>query len=280
MSQRFLQNIPGFQGVANSGNGVLVLPPALRFHALSVFVTIAGVLSPVATVASNFKLKIGGLTIRDMSPDQAVRLARLYKLTPGVGQIPIFFSEPWLADPRTREMFSWDMTGQAKFTLEMTFLNPGGGAVGIQNVVAEVDTLRNTTPGKGADAGQPVPFLRIVKAKNETFVFGGAARTGNTTLDKSLPIRRLLQDVSAFALTDVEIIADSFSAWNQITTAQLNNIYNNYNIDGTQFAQALVFDFDGLYRSKLTAAALEVKCTATGAATVTTLNMQEAQSFS
>lgn len=277
MSQRFFQNIPGFQGVANSGNGILVLTPALRYHALTVFVTIAGVLANPVNVASNFKLKVGGLTIRDMSPDQAIRLARLYKITPGVGQIPIFFSEPWLADPRTREMFSWDMTGQAKFTMEMTFLNPGGGAVGIQNVVAEVDTLRNSTPG--ANGAGPVPFLRIIKAKNETFVFGGAARTGNTTLDKSLPIRRLLQDVSANALSDVEIIADSFSAWNQITTVQLNDIYNNYGIDGTQFGQALVFDFDGLFRSRLTAASLEVKCTSTGALTVTTLNMQEAQSF-
>lgn len=277
MPQRFLQNIPGFQGVANSGNGILKLPPALRYHAIMVFVTIAGVLANPATVASNFKLKVGGLTIRDMSPDQAVRLARLYKITPSVGQIPIFFSEPWLADPRTREMFSWDMNGQQPLTLEMTFLNPGGGAVGIQNVVAEVDTIRNAAPD--SKTGKLTPFLKIIKAKNETFVFGGAARLGNTTLDKSLPIRRLLQDVSAGALTDVEVIADSFSAWNQITTVQLNAHYNNYGIDGTQFALPLVFDYEGLARSKLTAAALEVKNTATAALTVTTLNMQEAQSF-
>lgn len=277
MSQRFLQNIPGFQGVANSGNGILKLPPALRYHTLAVFVTIAGILANPVTVASNFKLKVGGLTIRDMSPDQAIRLARLYKITPSVGQIPIFFSEPWMADPRTREMFSWDMNGQQPLTLEMTFLNPGGGVVGIQNVVAEVDTIRNAAPDRAT--GKLAPFLKIIKAKNETFVFGGAQRLGNTTLDKSLPIRRLLQDASAFALTDVEVIADSFSAWNQITTVQLNALYNQYGIDGTQFSLPLVFDYDGLARSKLTAAALEVKNTSTGALTITTLNMQEAQSF-
>lgn len=277
MSQRFLQNIPGFQGVGNNGNGILKLPPALRFHSLSVFVTIAGLLANPVTVASNFKLKVGGLTIRDMSPDQAIRLARLYKITPAVGQIPIFFSEPWMADPRTRELFSWDMNGQQPFTLEMTFLNPGGGAVGIQNVVAEVDTIRNAAPDR--KTGQLTPFLKIVKAKNETFVYTGAARLGNTTLDKSLPIRRLLQDASANNLTDVEVIADSFSAWNQITQVQLNAMYNQYGIDGTQFTMPLVFDYEGLARSKLTAANLEVKNTSTGALTVTILNMQEAASF-
>lgn len=276
MPQRFIQNVPGFQGVGNNGNGILVMPPALRYHEINVFVTIAGVLANPVTVASNLKLKVGGLTVRDMSPDQAVRLARLYKITPGVGQIPLFFSEPWLADPRTRELFSWDMNGQQKFTLEMTFLNPGGGAVGVQNTMAVVDTIRNAAPDS---KGVMRPFLRIVKAKNETFIFGGAQRLGNTTLDKSLPIRRLLMDVSANALSDVEVVADSFSAWNQILTGQLVNIYNSYGIDGTQFSLPLVFDFDGLARSKLTAAALEVKCTSTGALTVTTLNMQEAQAF-
>jgi len=278
MPQRFIQNVPGFQGVSNSGNGVLVLPPALRYHEIDVFVTIAGVLANPVLVASNLKLKVGGLTVRDMSPDQAIRLAKLYKLTPTQGQIPLYFSEPWLADPRTREMFSWDMNGQQKFTLEMTFLNPSAGAVGIQNTMAVVDTIRNAAP----DAkGVMRPFLRIVKAKNETFVFAGAARLGNTTLDKSLPIRRLLMDSSAGpnTITDVEVIADSFSAWNQILFVQLLGILNAYNIDGTQFSGPLPFDFDGLARSKLTAAALEVKVTATAATTLTILNMQEAQAF-
>jgi len=278
MPQRFIQNVPGFQGVANNGNGVLVLPPALRYHEINVFVTIAGVLANPVLAASNLKLKVGGLTVRDMSPDQAIRLARLYKLTPGVGQIPLYFSEPWLADPRTRELFSWDMNGQQKFTLEMTFINPVAGAVGIQNTMAVVDTIRNAAP----DAkGVLRPFLRIVKAKNETFVFAGASRLGNTTLDKSLPIRRLLVDSSTGvgSLTDVEVIADSFSLWNQILIGQLVNIFNAYGIDGTVFAMPLVFDFEGLARSKLIAAALEVKLTANAALTATFLNMQEAQAF-
>lgn len=274
MSQRFLQNVNGFQGVAALGNGILVMPPAFRYHRISIFLTIGGVLSNPVLAASNIKLKVGGLTIRDMSPDQCIRLAKMYKITPGTGELPIFFSEPWLADPRTREMFSWDMNGQQKFTLEMTFNNV---AVGVQQVVVEVDTIRNAAPV----GGKPQPFLRIIKAKNETFVFGGAARLGNTTLDKSLPIRRLLIDSSAgnATISDLEVIADSFSAWNQITQAQNANMLNPYNIDATQFTIPLVFDFDGLARSKLSAAQLEVKNTSTIATTLTYLNMQEATAF-
>lgn len=277
MPLRFLQNITGIQGVANSGNGTVILPPGFRYHALTLFTTVAGALADPTTVISTIRLKVGGVTIREMTADQCIRLAKLYKITTGTGEVPIFFSEPWLADPRTREMFSWDLFGQGKFVLECVFLNPGGGAVGIQNIVAEMDTVRNTMPdGKGGS----MPFLRIVKAKNETFVFSGAARLGNTGLDKSLPIRRLLIDASANTFSDVEVISDSLSVINQTTLTQITNQLNHYGIDATKFTMPLVFDFDGLARSKLSSAALEVKLTSTGALTATFLNMQEAASFS
>jgi len=272
---RFLLNVTGMQGIGNSGLGTVICQGNLRYHKMSVFTTIAGALADPTTVCSNFKLKVGGVVMRDMSPSQAIRLAKLYKITPGLGEIPIFFSEPWLADPRTREVFSWDMFGQGKFTLEMTFLNPGGGAVGIQNIVAQVDSLRNTTKVNGKDQ----PFLKIIKAKTETFVFTGAQRLGNTGLDVTLPIRRLLIDASANGFSDVEVLADSLSVYNQTTLTQLTDDLNAEGIDATQFGLPLVFDFDGLARSKLSAQKLEVKLTSTGALVASFLNMQEAQAF-
>lgn len=276
-----LQSVTGFQGVANSGNGTLRLANRFRYHKLTIFTTVAGALANPTTVASNIKLKVDGVTIRDMSPDQCIRLAKFHGITPGTGEIPIFFSEPWLADPRTREMFSWDLVGQGPFTLEMTFLNPGGGAVGIQKVVAEVDTVRNQLRStvKGA-AGEP--FLRIIKAKNETFISAGAGRLGDVAIDRTLPIRRLFCDVSAGVITDVSITADSVSLYDQIIVAtELADVLNQWKKDGTQFTGvALAFDMDGLARSKLIAQNLEVKFNFSAAATLTILNMQEASSFS
>lgn len=273
---RYLQNMYGFQGVANSGLGTLILQPNLRYHTLQVFTTVAGALTDPTTVASNIKLKVGGVTIRDMSPAQCIAIAKTYGYTPKTGEIPIHFSEPWFEDPRIAESFSWDMYGQGVFTLEMTFLNPGGGAVGIENVVAAVDTERNVRPGPN---GTKVPFLRILKYKNETFLFSGAQRLGNTTLDKSLPIRRLLITASANDFSDVEVIADSQSVYNQITKAQLSAMYATQGIDNQFFNIPLIFDFDNLGRSRLTANSLEVKLTATGANTATFLNCQENSSF-
>lgn len=279
------QNITGFQGAAPGATGSVVNPPGYRYHDYTLFFTnAAGVLTNPAVIATNIKLKVGGVTIRDMSPDQCIRLARMYGITPGLGECPLFFSEPWLADPRTREMFSWDMAGQGKFTTEVTFAtianNPGG--VGIQNIVANVDTVRNQYTPRGATA--PKPFLKIIKAKNETFLFAGAARLGNVTLDKSLPIRRLLIDASANGFSDLEVIADGASVINQQLLAQILDDLNHYaavgqTIDGTQFSMPILFDKDGLGRSKLSAAALEVKLTATGALVATILNMQEASAF-
>lgn len=275
-SLRLVQNITGFQGIASGAVGTLILPPSYRYHALHVWTTVSGALTNPVTVGSNFKLKVGGVTIRDMSPDQAIRLAKLFKVTPATGQLPIFFSEPWLADPRTREMFSWDMVGQGKFTMEFTC---NAVVAGISNVVAEVDTIRNAVTDK---TGKRAPFLKIMKCKTEAFVFAGAARLGNTTLDKSLPIRRLLIDASANTFSDAEVIADSVSVWNQIPLTAISGLlipYGELGIDPTQFTMPLVFDYDGLGRSKLTAAALEVRLTATGAMTASFLNIQEASAF-
>lgn len=275
MSQRFLQVMSGIQGVAASSTATLNLKPNLRYHAIHVFLTLGGVLTAVDTVATNFKLKVGGVTIRDMSPLQARKIAISNGYTPAVGVLPIFFSEPWFTDPRVSEMFSWDMYNQGLFTLEITF---AAGAVGVQQIVAEVDTLRNTMIDPATQ--KRVPFLRIIKYKNQSAVFSGAGVVGITTIDRSLPIRRLLIDASAGTYNTAEVIADSVSVWNQLTKTQYDAIQAAYALTSTQWTAGLFFDYDDLARSKLEAANLEVRLDATAANTSTILVAQEAQSFS
>lgn len=277
MSQRFLYNITGIQGVAAGAVATVNLPPNFRYHGLTLNLLANNVAADVTTIASNIKLKVGGVTIRDFSPAQAVNKAKMYKITPALGELPIFFSEPWMADPRIAEMFSWDMWRQGRFTMEITFLSPAGGP-GVAAIVAEVDTIRNER--KNAQTGKMDPFLRIIKEKTETFIFGGAGVLSNTNLDRSLPIRRLLCTSSANDVTTVELLADSVNVFQQITIAQMENVLNHYGIDGTFFNAALVFDFDDLGRSKLVAAgSLELKLNATGAQTLSIMNCQEATSF-
>lgn len=277
MSQRFLYNITGIQGVAAGAVATVNLPPNFRYHGLTLNLLANNVAADVTTIASNIKLKVGGVTIRDFSPAQAVNKAKMYKITPALGELPIFFSEPWMADPRIAEMFSWDMWRQGRFTMEITFLSPAGGP-GVAAIVAEVDTIRNQRANP--KTGNMDPFLRIIKEKSETFIFSGAGVLSNTNLDRSLPIRRLLCTSSANDVTTVELLADSVNVIQQITIAQMENVLNHYGIDGTFFNAALVFDFDDLGRSKLVAAgSLELKLNATGAQTLTIMNCQEATSF-
>jgi len=277
MSQRFIQTMNGIQGVANSATATLNLKPNLRYHALHLFMTIAGVAADVLTIASNVKLKVGGVTIRDWSPTQIRKLQIAHGITPAVGQLSMFFSEPQFKDPRVGEMYSWDLFDQGLFTLEITFLNPGGGAVGVTSVVAEVDTLRNTMIDPSTK--QRVPFLRIIKAMNQSAVFSGSGIVGITTIDRSLPIRRLLIDASANDFSTVEVIADSVSLWNQLPIDTIDAVQAAYGITSSQFNCGLFFDYDDMGRSKLEAANLEVRLNATGALTATILNMQEANSF-
>lgn len=277
MSQRFLYNITGIQGVAAGAVATVNLPPNFRYHGITLSLLANGVAAAANTIASNIKLKVGGVTIRDCSPQQYIDVAQMYNITPATGEVPIFFSEPWMSDPRVAEMFSWDMYKQGRFTLEITFLSPAGGP-GVAAIIAEVDTLRNERVNP--QTGKREPFLRPIKYKNETFLFGGAGVASNTQLDRSLPIRRLLCTSSANDISTVELLADSVNVIQQITVGQMEGILSHYGITGTFFNAAFVFDFDDLGRSKLVAAgSLELKMNATGAQTLTILNCQEATSF-
>lgn len=272
---RLLQTIQGIQGVAAGGTATLNLPANLRYHELTLLLTLAGSLADPTTIASNIKLKVGGVTIRDSSPDQIIRKAKLYGYTPATGEVPIFFSEPWFEDPRIAESFSWDMFGQGQFTLEITFL--GAIVPGVQQVIAQVDQGRNTRFDKRL--GKQVSFLRILKEKNQTFVFGGSGLAGNTQIDRTLPIRRLLIDTSTGTFTQVEVVADSVSVYNLMTIAQLSGQYAHQKLDNSQFKCPLVFDFDNLGRSSLTCQTLEVRLNPSAANTSTFLVIQEADRF-
>lgn len=276
MSMRLIQNITGMQGIGNGQVGTLVMLPNVRYHDVRFFLTEAGAPAAVDTIVGRVVLKVGGVVIRDTTADQLVRYAKLFGMAPATGELPIFFSEPWFEDPRIAESFSWDMFGQARFTVELTFLNPAG-AVGVSAVLASVDTIRNViSDGKGGKR----PFLRIMKMKNENFVFQGAGLVGNTGLDRTLPIRRLLVDLSGGATcSQLQVLADGVSKYDLMTPTQLSDIYESQKLDNSQFKVPLVFDFDNLGRSRLVAQQLELKLNPSGATTATILNVQEADRF-
>lgn len=267
--------VNGFSGVANSGNGVLELPRGPLYKEAGVFTTVAGALADPTTVISRSRLKMGAVVLRDFTPAQAINYYKLYGVTPVTGEMPIPFARRFLQFGPAGELNAWDTKGQpGKFTLESDFLNPGGGAVGIQSVDATVANGRMVR--RGAD-GKPQPFLKVHKWRTETASASGATTISVTTLDHSLPIKALLIDASAGTITDLEVIADSIQQF-KMSRTRWNALLARYKMDGTQFGFAYVLDYDGSDRS-LACSSLEVKITCSAAANFTILNIQEAPAY-
>lgn len=271
--------VNGFQGVANSGSGVLNLGTGYRLHQVDVFATVAGALADATTIFSRLRVKLGTTTLRDVTPTQAINYSKLFGITPVTGQVPLYMARPWYRLPWQASATSWDLAGQASnLSLEADFLNPGGGAVGIQDTIITRDNGRNVKPAPFTASGKPESFLRVVKMKSETASASGATTVSVTTLDRSFPIKALLMDVSANAISTVEILADGVQVF-KATKAENDAILTSHGLAGSNFGFAYVADANHDDGALTADRSLEVRITTSGAATITILNVQEAPMY-
>jgi hypothetical protein len=263
---RIVNYVPGLQGVAASGIATLNLPVNRRYHSLRVLATnLAGALTDATTIISLIELIVNGTVIRSMTPATAINLANLYGYTLAVGEVPFYFSEPWRNEsPGASEATSWDMWGQSTFTMRITFLAPGGG-VGVQAVIADFDGKRNT---RRDASGAEIPFLAIVKQTDVSIVCG-TGLNDITTLPTNWPLLRLLLDVSANAITSVELFGDGNAKIYEGTNAQNDMLLVSQNMDPTQFEFPLVLDYDNRILQGLKTSSMDLRVNASGALTLT-----------
>lgn len=263
---RLVNYVPGIQGVASSGIATVNAPTDRRYHSLRILTTnAAGALTDPTTIVSLVELVVNGIVIRTGAPSTFINIAKTYRYTPGTGEIPIFFTEFWRNEsPMAAEATSWDMFGQQTFVIRLTFLAPAGG-VGVQSILADFDGKRNTR--KNAQ-GQVVPFLLIMKQFDISIV--GASGTNDvTTIPHDYPIQRLYTDVSANAISSVQIFADNNVKVFEATKTENQYMLNANDITATFFEYPIIFDYDDRIDSNLKTAYLDVRVVTTGAATLT-----------
>lgn len=266
--------IPGIQGVAPSVTATANAPVDRRYHSLRVLTTnAAGALTDPTTIVSLVELVVNGTTIRQGAPATFINLAKTYRYTPGTGEIPIFFTEFWRNEsPRAAEITSWDMFGQATFVIKLTFLAPGGG-VGIQNILADFDLQRNTrNVNTGTDAvpkWQRQNFLAIIK-QTDTAQNANTGTNDMTVLPLAWPIQRIFMDVSANAISSLQLFVDNNVKQWEFTKAENADILNANDITASFFEYPLIFDYDDkVLESNLRTQYLDLKYVTTGACTVT-----------
>jgi hypothetical protein len=262
---RVTNYIPGMQGIASGGLGTVNLPVNRRYHSLRfLFTNAAAALTDATTIASLIELVVNGVVMRSGAPKTFIDLAKLYGYTPATGEVPFFFSEPWRNEsPGAMEATSWDMYGQNTFTARVTFLSPGGG-VGVQSILADFDGKRNVRKINGVDT----PFLAVVKQTDLSFVLASGLND-IVTIPTSFPLLRLMADVSANAISKVELFGDGNAKILESTKAENAVMLNANGLTAGSYEFPLVLDYDNRVLQGLKTSALQYRVTTTGALTLT-----------
>lgn len=232
---RFFNYITGMNGIANSATGTVQLPSGYRYHDLRLFCTVAGTAAAPNTVIEWVRITVNGVLMLEATPDQLTNLAKMYKITPSTGECPIYFTEPW-RPVQVATMNSWVVGPNDTCVLQVKFLNPGGGAVGL-------------TIGANFDEGQNIgrdgkPFLRIIKRLNLSEVMPSGAKD-ITDIDTTYPILRILLTPSTGTIgvaTNNTVWADNRKVL-EATKAQNQDLLNAYNITASFFEFPILFDY-------------------------------------
>lgn len=271
---RFQNYIDGITGVANSGTATMKIPVDRRYHGIDLRCTIAGALSDPTTVVDRVIIDVAGVEIVNMTSTQLLDEARLYGITPGTGELPIFFTQPWARTNRQQESTSWDLFGQSSCTARITFLNPAGGAVGL-TALADFDYSRNL--GIDPITKREIPVLNILKKYSITQALANGVNDV-TNIPVNRPLQRVLMDVSANAISSVLVTADSVKV-HEATKAENDDLLGREGLDGSQYEYPLVFDKQRMLSSGLIAGSLNIRVTTTGALTLTAQVVQRCRNY-
>jgi hypothetical protein len=223
------QFLTGIQGVVAGGQALINMPVNRRYHRILIQTSKGNPQLPcaVSDVISGLKLVINGVSLRDISPADIIRIAIANGYYPALGELPIVFSEPFLGGSGGQgnleppDQLSWDLVGQSSFEIQPSIVS-GVTNPGIAGLV-EYDFFRNQLP-PATPGGEPRYFLSPV-TQHAYSVALSQGMTPVTTIPFSYPIRRIwLRGSSADQITQVEIIQDGNKVF-EATISQLQQIY-------------------------------------------------------
>jgi len=131
--------------------------------------------APAGKVIGTIQQLVNGSPVRDTTAQDELNCALFNGEVISLGQLPIFYTEPWRNFTRWPAITSWDMAGQSTFAHKMV-INPGYQQVNVVGTY-EYDFVRNTVQGEldqqtfqaALAAGKaPAPVLHIIARHNFT----------------------------------------------------------------------------------------------------------------
>lgn len=245
---RLKNYINGIEGVATGGVAVANIPVNRRYFDFRMFISGnlagGGAAQTAEQLVTNVRVFVNSVVIVDLTAVELRKIAVQNGLTLTSDECPIFAAEPWRATVTGEESLSWDLFGQQKATIEITF------ASGTENLVFKMlssfDFGRNVSVD---DAGKVTPLLAIVKKLANTYN-AGSGQFDITTLPQRWPIQRIELQAGAGTITFAEVYRDDEKV-HEATSAENIAALTNQGMDGAQFSYLIAFDSDQQVSSAL-----------------------------
>lgn len=217
-----------------TGTG-LVLTVTAAAGAITAFaVTSTGTPSPVnpVTLITAIQQVVNGVNVRDINPDQILRIIGANGTRSRLGELPLLYTEPFANVNQLNELLSWDMAGQSTFDYRIS-ISPLVTTPGVTGVM-EFDSIRNARPTPQG----LVPFLQPVAQHALTFNLVAGLNNINT-IPFDYPIRRmwLLGSVPG-NIVQFDVEQDGVKIL-QAVLEQEREMYQDY---GFEFGQANFFN--------------------------------------
>lgn len=179
-------------------------------------------------LVSTVKQLVNGVNMRDITARFMLMIAQANGRIPLLGELPVFYAEPWRDIVRNNLANSWDLSGQSTFEHQIA-INPGyllPSITGIQ----EFDFGQNTI----VQNGKTVNYLEPVSQHAFTLQLNTGANVFNT-LPITYPIVRLwLLGSNPGNITQVELKQDA----NVVQQVLIGQLLQDYADRGFQFGQA------------------------------------------
>ncbi len=176
------------------------------------------------TLITSFKLLVNGVNIRDIDATNIIKVVQANLPIvdyPALGELPIFFTQPWMEITAQAEANSWDLFGQSTFQIQIG-ISSSALLPSVEGVM-EFDYFRNTTNV----GGKEVPFLQPVAQHQFSWPIVGG-RNDINTLPYNYPIERMwFQGSTPGSITQVELYQDGNKIL-EMTTEQLKMMYGQY----------------------------------------------------
>ncbi len=192
-------------------------------------------ITDAAAIVDKIEMYVNRQLIRNVTADFLIRRCKFATgRTPGANVIPIDFAEKERYEKLDEEILAWETFGVSEFniraTLKSGILTPTlSGVCSYDGIPATITT--------GANAGKTI--RRIMRQDPVFWQASGGVYAITDIKPQGRSFHRIFLD--GFDITRVEVIADGVKVFDR-TKEQNDEDLAKYELDGTQFKFAIVFD--------------------------------------